>query len=167
MKSLLNEKNHDSEKDWGQKEKGVTEGEIVGWHHQLNGHEFQETPGDSEDREAWSAAVPGVANNWTWHSNWITARHTICKCFSLSLGFYFLYGVLWYTSLNFDEVQCIYSFFCYLYQYFQYISKKKHCLIQSYEYLCYVALVVYDSLQSYGLWPTRLLCPWDSLGKNT
>ena len=124
VKSLLNGKSPDSEKYWGQKEKGVTEDEMVGWHHQLNGHEFQETPGDSEDREAWSAAVPGVANNWTWLSNWITARHIICKCFSPSLGFYFLYGVLWYTSLNFDEVQCIYSFFCYLYQCFWYISKK-------------------------------------------
>ena len=30
-----------------------------------------------------------------------------------------------------------------------------------------VTLVVADSLQHYGLWPTRLLCPWDSPGKNT
>ena len=35
-------------KDWGQKEKGTTEDEMVGWHHQLNGHEFEQTPGDSE-----------------------------------------------------------------------------------------------------------------------
>ena len=28
-------------KDWGQKEKGMTEDEMVGWHHQLNGHEFE------------------------------------------------------------------------------------------------------------------------------
>ena len=31
--------------DWGQEEKGVTEDEMVGWHHWLNGHEFGETPG--------------------------------------------------------------------------------------------------------------------------
>ena len=31
-----------------QEEKGVTEDEIVGWHHQLNGHEFEQAPGDSE-----------------------------------------------------------------------------------------------------------------------
>ena len=31
-----------------QKEKGVAEDEIVGWHHQLNGHEFEQTPGDVE-----------------------------------------------------------------------------------------------------------------------
>ena len=29
-------------KDWGQEEKGTTEAEMVGWHHQLNGHEFEQ-----------------------------------------------------------------------------------------------------------------------------
>ena len=32
-------------------------GEMVGWHHQLSGHEFEHTLGDREDREAWCAAV--------------------------------------------------------------------------------------------------------------
>ena len=36
-------------KDWGQEEKGATEDEMVGWHHQLNGHEFEQSPGDSEE----------------------------------------------------------------------------------------------------------------------
>ena len=36
----------DTRNDWGQKEKGVTEDEMIGWHHQLNGHEFTQTPGD-------------------------------------------------------------------------------------------------------------------------
>ena len=35
------EKDPDAGKDWGQEEKGVTEDEMVGWHHQLNGHEFE------------------------------------------------------------------------------------------------------------------------------
>ena len=34
-------KDHDAEKDWKQKEKGTTEDAMVGWHHQLNGHEFE------------------------------------------------------------------------------------------------------------------------------
>ena len=34
-------------KDWGQKEKRATEDELVGWHHWLNRHEFEQTPGDS------------------------------------------------------------------------------------------------------------------------
>ena len=40
------EKDLDAGKDWRQKEKGMTEDEMVGWHHQLNGHEFEQTPGD-------------------------------------------------------------------------------------------------------------------------
>ena len=39
-KSWLIWKDPDAEKDWGQKEKGMTEDEMVGWHHQLNGHGF-------------------------------------------------------------------------------------------------------------------------------
>ena len=37
----------DAGKDGGQEEKGVTEDEMVGWHHRLNGHEFEQTLGDS------------------------------------------------------------------------------------------------------------------------
>ena len=38
-------KDPDAGKDWGQEEKGMTEDEMVGWHHRLNGHEFGWTPG--------------------------------------------------------------------------------------------------------------------------
>jgi len=38
----------DAGKDWKQEEKGMTEDEMVGWHHQLNGHEFEQTLGDDE-----------------------------------------------------------------------------------------------------------------------
>ena len=40
-KNWLIEKDPDTAKDWGWEEKGTTEGEMVGWHHQLNGHEFE------------------------------------------------------------------------------------------------------------------------------
>ena len=40
VKSWLFWKDPDPGKDWGQEEKGTTEDEMVGWHHQLNGHEF-------------------------------------------------------------------------------------------------------------------------------
>ena len=36
---------------------------MVGWHHQLNGHEFEQTPGDSGDKGAWRAAVHGVGHD--------------------------------------------------------------------------------------------------------
>ena len=41
-------KDLDAGKDGGQEEKAIIEDELVGWHHQLNGHEFEQTPGDSE-----------------------------------------------------------------------------------------------------------------------
>ena len=46
VKSRLIGKDPDAGKDWRQEEKGATEDEMVGWHHQLN--EFAKSPGDSE-----------------------------------------------------------------------------------------------------------------------
>ena len=43
-KSWLIEKDSDTGRDWGQEEKGTTEDEMAGWHHWLDGHEFQWTP---------------------------------------------------------------------------------------------------------------------------
>ena len=40
----------DAEKDWGHEEKGITEDEMVGWHHLLNGHKYDQTPGNSEEQ---------------------------------------------------------------------------------------------------------------------
>ena len=48
VKSQFTGKDPDAGKNWRQKEKGVTEEEMVGWHHWLNGHEFEQTSGDSE-----------------------------------------------------------------------------------------------------------------------
>ena len=52
-------------KDLRQEEKGTTEDEMAGWHHLLDGHEFEQTPGDNKDREGWLAVVHKVAKNWT------------------------------------------------------------------------------------------------------
>ena len=48
MKNWLTEKDPDAGKDWRREEKETTKDEMVGWHHQLNGHEFQQTLGDRE-----------------------------------------------------------------------------------------------------------------------
>ena len=43
----------------------MTEDEIVGWHHQFNGPEFEQTPGEVRDTEAWHAVVHGVTKSRT------------------------------------------------------------------------------------------------------
>ena len=45
-KNWLIWKDPDAGKDWGQEEKGMTEDKMVGWHHQLNEHQCEQTPGD-------------------------------------------------------------------------------------------------------------------------
>ena len=48
------------------------------WHHWLKGHEFGQTPGDGDDREAWCAAVHGAVKSQTWLGNWTTRRLEEC-----------------------------------------------------------------------------------------
>ena len=60
-KSRLIGKDSDAGKDGRQEEKGMTEDEMIGWHHQLNRHEFEQSPGDGEGQGSWWAIVHGVA----------------------------------------------------------------------------------------------------------
>ena len=69
-KSRLIRKDPDARKDWRQEEKGMTDDEIIAWHHWLNGHEFEQAPGDGEDREAWHEAVHGLSKSQTWLNSW-------------------------------------------------------------------------------------------------
>ena len=69
-KSWLIGKDPDVGKDWRQEEKGMTEDEMLGWHHWLNGHEFEQAWELVMDREAWRSLVHGVAKSQTRLSNW-------------------------------------------------------------------------------------------------
>ena len=71
-KSQLIGKDSDAGKDWRQEEKGTTEDELVGWHHQLNGHEFEQTLGDGEGQGGRRSAVFGVTKSQTQLSDWTT-----------------------------------------------------------------------------------------------
>ena len=68
--------------------KQYTEDEKVGWHHQFNGHEFEQALGDGEGQGTWRAAVHGVAKSQTRLNDWTTTNniHSI-----KSEYFYFLY----------------------------------------------------------------------------
>jgi len=65
VKSWLIGKDADAGKDWGKEEKGLTENEMIGWPHLLNGYEFEQTLRDSEGQESllfmgWQR----VGHNW-------------------------------------------------------------------------------------------------------
>ena len=56
--SRLIGKDPDAGKDGRHEEKGTTEEEMVGWHHQLDGHELEQTPGDSEGEGSQACCSP-------------------------------------------------------------------------------------------------------------
>ena len=58
VKNWLIGKDPDAGKDWKQEEKGTTEDEMVGWHHQLDGHEFEQALGDGEGQGSLVCCSP-------------------------------------------------------------------------------------------------------------
>ena len=73
-KNWLTGKDSDDGKDWRQKEKGITEDKMMGWHHRLDGHEFEQAPGVGDGQGSlacyspWSHKVLDTTeqlNNWT------------------------------------------------------------------------------------------------------
>ena len=60
-------KDPDAGKDWRQEEKGMTEGKMAGWYHWLNGHEFEQAPGDGEGQRSLASCSPWghkVEHDW-------------------------------------------------------------------------------------------------------
>ena len=57
-------------KDWRWEEKGTTEDEMAGWHHRLNGHEFEQALGVADGQGSLGAAVHGVTKSQTQLSDW-------------------------------------------------------------------------------------------------
>ena len=72
-KSWLIGKDSDAGRDWGQDEKGTTEDEMAGWHHRLDGHEFEWTLGIGDRQgglvccDSWGRKEPDTTErlNWT------------------------------------------------------------------------------------------------------
>jgi len=89
-KSWLNGKDSDAGRDWGQEEKGTTEDEMAGWHHRLDGREFEWTPGVGDGQgglaccDSWGCKESDTTErlNWT-ELNWMAFP----TFFKLSLNF--------------------------------------------------------------------------------
>ena len=76
----------DAGKDWRPEEKGMREDEMVGWHHQLNGHEFEQILGDNEGQESLECSVHKVTKSWTWLSTWTTIAWQLGNAKLTSIG---------------------------------------------------------------------------------
>ena len=83
VKNWLNGKDPDAGKDWKQEENGMTEDERVGWHHWLNGHEFEQTPGVGDGQGSLACCSPWVCKeqdvtewlNWYWTDSLLSVQH--------------------------------------------------------------------------------------------
>ena len=79
VKRWLIGKDSDAGRDWGQEEKGTTEDEMAGWHHELYGHESEWTPGDGDGQEGLACC-----NSWgrkeldmTERLNWTVSQNPL------------------------------------------------------------------------------------------
>ena len=76
VKNWLIGKDPDAGKDWRREKKGTTEDEMVGWHHWLNGHEFEQAPGvdDGQGRLAcyspWRCKESDISERLKWLTDW-------------------------------------------------------------------------------------------------
>ena len=73
-------KDFDAGKDWRQEEKGTTEDEMVGWHHQLNGHEFERALGDSEGQGILVCCSPWGHKELDVTEWWLNNKETWWAC---------------------------------------------------------------------------------------
>ena len=103
-------KDPDTGRDWGQEEKGTTEDEMAGWHHRLDGHEFEWTLGLVMDREAWCAVIRGVTKSRTWLSDWTELNWWIKK---LDFDFVFIVWdtmlIVFFTNVNASSISKSYT----------------------------------------------------------
>ena len=60
----------DAGKDWRQEEKGMTEDEMVGWHHWLDGREFEQAPEVGDGQGSLGSCSPWGHKSWTWLRDW-------------------------------------------------------------------------------------------------
>ena len=83
MQRIDSLEDHEAGKDWKQEEKGMTEDEMVGWHHWLNGHESEKTPGDGDGQRSllcWSPWSRRVRHDWATELNWYPLFHQGFSC---------------------------------------------------------------------------------------
>ena len=100
VNSWLIGKDPDAGKDWRQKKKRLTEDEMVGWHHQFNGHELGQILGDGKGQGSLACC-----SLWSHKESGMTWQLNCNKCFIQVVEFFFLFcekclGILKVTAMN-------------------------------------------------------------------
>ena len=99
-KSQLTRKHHDAGKDWRQEEKGMTENEMVGCYHWLNGDELEQTPGDGDGQGSQVCCTPW-GHKELGITEWLNNRTTlVAKSILLTIPLYC-------THVNMYEYMCV------------------------------------------------------------
>ena len=93
-KSWLIGKDSDAGRDWGQEEKGTTEDEMAGWHHQLDGHESEWTPGVGDGQgglvccDSWGRRESDTTERLNWTE--LSCSIDPCICFGTGTMLFWL-----------------------------------------------------------------------------
>ena len=93
VKSWLIGKDSDAGRDWGQEEKGTTEDEMAGWHHRLDGQEFDWTLGVGDGQGGLACCDSWGRKDWATELNWTDCL--ISNIFQCLFGDIFIYSFWW------------------------------------------------------------------------
>ena len=119
VKSWLTGKDPCSGKDWRQEEKGAMEDKMAGWYHQLNGHEFEQTPGDGEGQGCLVCCSPWGCkeSDMTWQLN---NNSNVLLILLVSFIYIYIYVYIYiYTYYIYFLTLSVLNLFC---KWFYYIS---------------------------------------------
>ena len=89
VKNIFIRKDPDVGKEWRQEEKGTTEDEMVGWHHRLDGHEFEQALGVGDGQGSltcyspWGLKELDVSDPLNWLTSWTLKKRIVWLCWVL------------------------------------------------------------------------------------
>ena len=104
-KGWLIGKDSDAGRDWRQEEKGTTEDEMPGWHHWLDGHESEWTPGAGDGHGGLACCDSWVAKSRTRLSDWTELNSLIPHFPSRSCICTYLRLIPSFSDLNFPDIR--------------------------------------------------------------
>ena len=114
-KNWLIRKDPDVGRDWRLEEKGMTENEMVGWHHWLNGHKFEQALKVGDGQGSLACCSPWVVKSWTWLSDW---TKPIAWPYILQCPLFFFFKIFFLMWTNFKLLNLLQYCFCFKFCYF-------------------------------------------------